>query len=82
MTRKDYELIAKAIRDCSRSTVTGELDERYAAGLAQVFARELGVKPTFDAVKFCSACITERPEEVRQMLELRDAFSLMEKASG
>ena len=61
MTRKDYELIAKAIKDVGlfyhvmgcRDVVT----ERVLSSVARELARELGAEnPRFDQERFMESC--------------------------
>jgi len=62
MTRKDYELIAKAIKDVGLWYHVGEGERQHGAGvvlfsLAMELARELGAdNPRFDKQRFLAAC--------------------------
>ena len=62
MTRKDYELIAKAIKDVGLWYHVGEGERQHGAGvvlfsLAMELARELGADNVrFDKARFLESC--------------------------
>jgi hypothetical protein len=59
MSKKDYELIAQAIR-CELETARGNFEDSAAAGIEDTAARiasELGNdNPRFDGLRFLRAC--------------------------
>ena len=65
MTKKDYELIAEAIKDVGLWYHVGEGERQHGAGvvlfsLAMELARELGAaNPRFDKQRFLAACEVE-----------------------
>lgn len=57
MTRKDYELIASAIRDEAEAEVRAGRSDNALYGLARTLSHRLRMtNPRFEVVRFMAAC--------------------------
>ena len=91
MTKRDYELIAKAIQDAARALNAGrgpakESAEAYGKTIGEVVAQHIRfTNDRFDSERFVRACTgeDERPHaRVRRQKTLRDNKARVQRTLG